>query len=567
MNPYFPDALPDLGSPSLPLTDLHGIYFPDVETSTCGCSLYLKRKGGIRGKRDFRIMDSSDKRKTEEPVMKRMTIAMVLFLSLMVASVVRADQGPTENGKGMVQMDKDSDLTQIVHQMQIQMQRMQETINSQNTEIQLLKKTQAARGQGTPVQAPSAPAFDLSTFQDMLGSSTDWIKGLKQGGDMRLRLEDFYFYDTNADHGTNDRDRNRIRMRLRYGFEKDLGDDFKAGFRLVTGNASGDPNASTNADLGNPAFFSYKPVFFDKAYATYTPHQLKDIGPVKSVTLGGGKFENLFLKYATTNVWDADITPEGAYETIQLTLYDTPENKLKSTINLGQLVLNEGSAVNADAEMFAYQTGFTYSTDYFQLEKPVNITAAISFYEYLNYYSRVVAPAGVAGSLLRTNIRAEDTRLEQSPQVLDLYHQTDFDIFERKMKFFANYTKNLRNETVGGGLGVGGEGAGAGDNGYGIGLRYGRNNKPGDWELNWAYYYLEANATAAAFADSDWGGIGGQGFTNRKGQKFGLTYRLAPSLELNWTGYLVTPVNDQSGATFSTSEKVFRTQSDLVWKF
>ncbi len=513
--------------------------------------------------------------KNESKALRRWFVAMLV---LFTASWARADQG-VDKGDGQagvhdLQVGKGEDLQAIVRQMQMQLQsqaqslqRLQETINSQNTEIQLLKKTQGGQGQGAPVQAPNSPAFDLSTYQDMLGTTTDWIKGLKQGGDMRLRLEDFYYYNTNADHGTIDRDRNRVRLRLRYGFEKDLGDDFNAGFRLVTGNATGDPNASTNVDLGNPAYFSYKPVFFDKAYATYTPHQFKDLGPIKSLTFGGGKFDNPFLKYSTTNVWDPDITPEGVYETLQLILYNTPENKLKSTINLGQLVLNEGAAVNKDAELFAYQAGVTYSTDYFKLEKPVNLTAAISFYQYINYYSTVVAPSGVASSLLRTNIRAEDGRLEESPQVLDFYHQTSFDIFGRTMKFFANYTKNLRNQTVGGGLGVGGEGAGAGDNGYGIGLRYGRNNKPGDWELNWAYYYLEANATAAAFADSDWGANGGQGFTNRKGQKFGLTYRLAPSLELNLTGYVLMPVNDQSAATFSTSEKAFRTQSDLVWKF
>ncbi len=306
-----------------------------------------------------------------------------MLLTLLVTGPAFADQGAPETSSQSMQVNSGSDTAQILRDMQHQMQQMQHTLDQQNTEIQMLKKQASTQGQGAPVSAPTAPSFDLNTFQDMLGSSTDWIKGLKQGGDMRLRLENFYFYNTNADHGAIDRDRNRARVRLRYGFEKDMGDDFKAGFRLVTG-ATTDPN-STNVTLGNPGYFTYKPVLFDKAYAVYNPHQFKDLGMLKSVTFGGGKFENPFLQFATTNVWDADVTPEGLYETVKLTLFDTPENKLKSVVNLGQLILSENAGNNADAELFGYQAGLIYSTDFFQLEKPVNLTGAISFYQYLNY--------------------------------------------------------------------------------------------------------------------------------------------------------------------------------------
>ncbi len=486
---------------------------------------------------------------------------MMLLALLGLPSWSKADEGAQTDS--VMQINQGSDLAQVVEQMQSQMKQMQQTINSQNTEIQMLKKTQASEGQGAPVVTPAAPAFDLNTFQDMLGSSTDWIKGLKQGGDMRLRMENFTFYDKNSEFGATDRDRNRFRIRLRYGFEKDLGDDFKAGFRLVTGSAS-DPN-STNSTLGNPGYFNYRPVFFDLAYAKYKPHQLKDIGILKDVEIGGGKFSNPFLKYATTITWDSDVTPEGLFETINLKLLDTPENKIKSTINLGQLILNENSGVNADAELFAYQGGVTWTTDAFQslipTEKPISITGAMSLYQYLNYYRTVQSPAGVGTSLLRTNIPSQlgTASSDKSPQVLDFYNENKLDFLGRDAKLFTNFTTNVRNSNE--------HRAAANNNAYGIGLRYGRNAKPGDWELNWAYYYLGANATAAAFNDSDFGGPGYNGFTNRKGNKFGLTYRLTPSLEFNWTGYIVMPVNYQSAATSSTFEKTFRSQTDLVWKF
>ncbi len=467
----------------------------------------------------------------------------LVFFAAMAAVPVLADQGITEDGK---------DLAIIVREMQAQMKNMQETIEGQNLEIQQLKQQQSTVHQETVVQAPVATAMDQDSFKELLYSSTGWLKGLKQGGDMRLRMENFYFYDGNADHGAIDRQRNRFRVRLRYGIEKDLGDDFTAGFRIVTGSAT-DPNG-TNVTLGNPGYFNYKPVFFDKAYATYKPHQLRDLGPLKDVVIGGGKVENPFLKYATPNVWDGDVTPEGAYETINLLLYDTPENKIKSQINLGQFLLNENSGPATDAELYAYQVAFTLMTDAFKAEKPISFTGAMSFYQFVNYFATVGAPAGGGASLLRTNFTQDD-----SPQVLDFYHATNMDLFGRKLKAFANYTKNIRNIVE--------SGAGKGDNGYGIGLTYGLNEKPGDWELNWAYYYLEANATAAAFNDSDFGGPGYNGFTNRKGNKFGLSYRLTPSMQMNLTGYVVMPVNDQSAASFSTSEKVLRTQSDLAWKF
>ena len=107
------------------------------------------------------------------------------------------------------------------------------------------------------------------------------------------------------------------------------------------------------------------------------------------------------------------------------------------------------------------------------------------------------------------------------------------------------------------------------DTAWGLGFKLGKMKKKGDMEMFYGYYEIGANAVVAAFNDGDFGGPGGVGHTNRQGHKFGLGYQLTDAITVNWTGYVVTPLNPNPATVVANSinETVFRSQADLVYKF
>ena len=132
---------------------------------------------------------------------------------------------------------------------------------------------------------------------------------------------------------------------------------------------------------------------------------------------------------------------------------------------------------------------------------------------------------------------------------------------------WGNYVKNLGNVGTEDAARSGGNDIHDTDTAWGVGLKVGKTKKKGDWELFYGYYSIGANAVVAAFNDSDFGGPGTNGFTNRLGHKFGVGYQLTDNVLLNWTGYAVEPLNVSSTIANSTNETTFRSQLDAVYKF
>jgi len=452
--------------------------------------------------------------------------------------------------------DSSGDVLAALDGMKQQMAKMQQTIDQQNLRIQqleskiILEKPQV----NAPLKPTTAPE----------GEAIPWLKGAKYGGDFRLRYEAFDFYDRNGDAGSvtgaNDRTRNRFRIRLRWGFEKDYGDDWKMGFRLATGSST-EPTAE-NQTLGNSGYFNYKSIQIDKAYASYEPGVLKDRGLLKSVKVGAGKFENPFLRYSTPIVWDPDVMPEGVYEQVNLAFISNETNKLNLYATAGQFITNENAAVSTDSEIYGYQGALTLSTRGFGTETPVDITGAVSYYDYPGWSQTVVSNTA-STSYLRTN-----TIVADNFRVLDVYPEIEFYIHRIPMTLWADYATNVGNtlstEDIAQSLG---NDIHDQDDAWGVGARIGKPKKKGDWQLSYGYYEIGANAVVAAFNDSDFGGPGAVGATNRKGHKFGFSYQLTDSVAVSWTGYVVRPLNPSAVVASSTNESVFRSQVDLSYKF
>ncbi len=467
------------------------------------------------------------------------------------------------------------DMMSVLQDMKKQMSEMQRTIETQNDRIRQLESrpsTGSAAGMERPAEAQVSPSLSEQDWEkgikDNIGNAIPWTKGLKLGGDLRLRAENFNYFEEPEDNVVSDtRDRTRYRFRLRYGVEKDFGDDWKVGFRLASASTSGGlqtDQASTNVTLGNPGYFTYKDIFIDRAYATYSPNGLKDYGMVSGVTIGAGKFDNPFLRYATPIVWDADVTPEGLYEKATLKHWSSENNKVYSHWTLGQFITHENSGQETDAQLYGYQGALAWSTYNFGTDAPVEIASAVTYYDYPNYFQTVGAGNNFSSTaFLRTNTTALD-----NPKILDFYNEQSFKLGEWPLiTLWQDFVSNVGSidDTRAGNNAVHDA-----DFAWGAGIKLGKMKKKKDWEAHWGWYDIGANAVVAAFNDSDFGGPGGVGHTNRVGQKFGLGYMITDSVTLSYTGYVVSvqdPINSSTIAANATDEQVWRSQVDLLWKF
>jgi len=182
----------------------------------------------------------------------------------------------------------------------------------------VLSATQTAANESSqpaPTVAASPQQAADRSFQNA-GSSDERIRNLERqikgigpisfSGDVRLRAEPFF-------GGPSDQslDRARARVRARFNAVANLGEQFRAGLTLATGDIN-DPT-TTNQTLGG--FYSRKAVALDQAFVEFTPRDFK------ALTVTGGKFR--YPWYNTELTWDKDLNPEGAAETLAFNL-NTP---------------------------------------------------------------------------------------------------------------------------------------------------------------------------------------------------------------------------------------------------
>jgi hypothetical protein len=255
--------------------------------------------------------------------------------------------------------------------------------DQQELTAQLAAKLNAA-GPDLIVSEPLSPAppptvgaaqADLSQkvaqLETELGNSKRNLEGrLKNlgpfafSGDIRLRAEPTF-------GGPVDRSQDRFRERIRFRFNAEavLNDQLRGGFSL----ASGDLNnpISTNQTLNQ--YDTRKPIAIDRMYATYTPSWFHPL------TLTGGKFA--YPWFNTELVWDKDLNPEGAGESLAFHVR-TPLLKKFSVVGF-QLPFAENRRTAANDKSF-YNTmvyGEQLQT-YWQLGSRVKLSAYGSFYDW-----------------------------------------------------------------------------------------------------------------------------------------------------------------------------------------
>jgi hypothetical protein len=237
---------------------------------------------------------------------------------------------------------------------------------------------QEPQTQSTPdaQQNPSQPSQVAARAQSVqAGSSDERIRNLERqikgigpisfSGDVRLRAEPIW--GGPADESL---ERARGRVRVRFNALADLGEQFRTGITL----ASGDVNDPTTTNQTLTGFYTRKAVALDQAFVEFTPKQFKNI------TLVGGKFR--YPWYNTELTWDKDLNPEGTAQTIGFKL-DTPVLKKVALVGFELPFAEVASTVSATDKRILQQ--ITYGGQLqtaWQLGPRVTLSAYSGFYDF-----------------------------------------------------------------------------------------------------------------------------------------------------------------------------------------
>lgn len=401
------------------------------------------------------------------------------------------------------------------------------------------------------------------SFKQELKKSASWLDGITQKGDARLRYEAFSREDEDSS------DRNRLRFRIRWGVEKKFNDDWKAGFRIASGSGT---NEATSTNQSFDGEFGLKSVFFDQAYAKYTPtNQVKEwIPATDKIEIGGGKVENPYGKWATSIIWDGDVTPEGIYAAYDANLW-VGENDAWWKLHLldGYFVLDEDSNLSpGDHEMWGHAIGTTY-----QWAKNHNAAVKFTYYDWQDYAQFLKSSGALANNLGGNDREVEDFK------VINLYGEVNFEAptafwGTQTFKVFGDYAHNT---DAGSPTGASSEETLQNpalrddeEDAFSIGVTMGKPKEAGEWQVGYEYLYIEANATPGVFTESDLG----VGHNNNQGHKLSAKYLLHKNIELNFTAWLVERIN-KTKITYGSSDltvngdddNLIRTQLDIVYKF
>jgi hypothetical protein len=291
---------------------------------------------------------------------------------------------------------------------------------AQQRQIQALQeqlKNKEHASQPVPSAAPSVPSANTKEQQppailaaslnsppqdkssQNAGSSDERIRNLERqikgigpislSGDVRLRAEPFF-------GGPSDQslDRARARVRARFNAVANLGEQFRAGITL----ASGDINDPTTTNQTLTGFYSRKAVALDQAFVEFTPKAFRPL------TLTAGKFR--YPWYNTELTWDKDLNPEGAAETLAFNL-NTPVLKRIALVGF-QLPFAEiaGTATNNKRITQSITYGGQLQTTW-QLAPRLKLSAYTGYYDFRG-------ADGVALALARANTKNPQTPLTGS---------------------------------------------------------------------------------------------------------------------------------------------------------
>jgi hypothetical protein len=267
-------------------------------------------------------------------------------------------------------------------------------INAPVVGVASIAPSSAPAAQQAPTQTqPRAQAqtpTDLSTRLGNLEQRLTTFGPFIFSGDFRLREEPFFGGPANQSL-----DQNRERFRLRFNVNAKLNNDFSGGFTL----ASGDVNDPTTTNQTVTGFFSRKAIAIDRAYVNYTPTWFKPL----AVT--AGKFA--YPWFNTELTWDKDLNPEGVAETLAWDLKSVPVLKKVAIVGF-QLPFAQVAGVSTTNQSLV--SSVVYGG---QLQTTWQLAPRVKFGAYSGFYNWHNADP-IALALAKANSKSPQTPLTGS---------------------------------------------------------------------------------------------------------------------------------------------------------
>ncbi len=419
------------------------------------------------------------------------------------------------------------------------------------------------------------PYFDmrLRVADDFYESSNaqyfDWLNINRDGGISQAMAKNEAFLNTTVD-------RLRLRERFRLGFDAKITEGLTAGFRFATSNMYNP--VSNNQTLGNTG--QSWAFAIDRAFLQY---DFVDQAGKDWFSLYGGRIPNPFV--STDVVYDPDLSFEGFAGTFRWNFGDhvpDPHSYRRVTqsgpfgVNLGPqhpntifatagaFPIQEINFSTQDKWLFGFQLGgdwlfndearFKIAGSYYDYE---NISAKRNSFESLEYDytapqfmqkgNSLVAindaknqPACNSGVLGSQNVclvgLASGFKIVNATAMFDYSHFAPIHAM-----LTADYAKNLGfdQDKI---LREFGDSIQARTNAYQVRLDVGRKelNHFLDWNMYFAYRYIERDAVLDAFTDS----VFHQGGTDAKGWVLGAQFGLATNTWLNFRWFSTNSIND-----------------------
>jgi Putative porin len=348
-------------------------------------------------------------------------------------------------------------------QFKAQFSAMSERVKALEIENQQLRE---ASKRTIKVEDLAATNAEVDTLKKQ-NSESSWADRVTWKGDYRFRFEEI------DQQGRDDRERYRIRARP--ALIAKTSDTTEVGFGLATG--SDDP-VSSNQTLGGGG--SSKDINLDLAYATWTG--------LEGTAITGGKFSNPYYTVEKSQlVFDSDFRPEGVaiswanemfFANSTFSFIESDSNQTGKN-NYGIWSAQVGTV------LAPFDGGkLTFSASYIDI--PVEGQQAI--YDGDFYGNSSVVVDGV-------EVYEYDYKLVTGSIALGLT------IFDLPLNIYADYVENQEVNDL--------------ETGYLAGIKLGNAKKKGEWQVQYQYEALDANATLGVLTDSDFagGGTDGEGST------------------------------------------------------
>ncbi len=157
-----------------------------------------------------------------------------------------------------------------------------------------------------------------------------------------------------------------------------MNDQINGGFSL----ASGDLNTPISTNQTANQYDTRKPIAIDRAYATYNPSWFRPL------TVTGGKFS--YPWFNTELVWDKDLNPEGAGETLAFNV-KTPVLKKFSLVGFQLPFAESKNSAATDKSVYSTMVYGEQLQTFWQLGSRVKLSAYTGFYDWKNADSVALA--------------------------------------------------------------------------------------------------------------------------------------------------------------------------------